>query len=651
MIGDHCDVLDPATGETRQTITLPSQVNPDGKATWTYIGVFDDLLIAGVDFANQQDASAIFKLFAKLSKRGTAWSPQWFASRRVAVLDRASGKLLWHADAEHSFLHNGVIAGNDKLFLLDKLPKSVEDQRSRRGLELGNYRISAHDIRTGKALWERRENVFGTWLGYSAEHDTLIHAGAAAPDRAMDEAKAGLLAMRGESGNEIWMNEGLEYSGPCIIHNDRIIMNSRSYAPTSGVVSIESGKPVLLENPVTGNDAPWTYQRTYGCNTAVASEHLLTFRSGAAGYYDLNQSCGVANLGGFRSGCSSNLIAADGVLNAPDFTRTCSCGYQNQTSLALVHMPEVEVWTVNPFKSEAETTAVSRLGINFGAAGTRRAGDGTVWMEYPPTSSDEFPVPVEIDGEKPSYSRRHASSQTGDLPWVHASALEGFSSIVLKVNSKEEVSRNYTVRCHFPKPVSDDLILVQGNSPDVAAEGSASADDRVRVFSSVTAARRRNPHRTSASGRLDSRKAGRHRSAAGRVNLCFWRFAGALRYGHDAERPELRSGRPTTAHTFGYRFGGLDRCHGTHERRVLYRYVLCCDGKRSFDGGARRRDGKGEADRFVRDRDAYAVYLGATRWRRTSGLHPIAREITFSKADACHAPACESGTKDALRHV
>jgi len=36
------------------------------------------------------------------------------------------------------------------------------------------------------------------------------------------------------------------------------------------------------------------------------------------------------NLGGFKSGCTPNLIVADGVLNAPDYTRTCT----NQGALA-----------------------------------------------------------------------------------------------------------------------------------------------------------------------------------------------------------------------------------------------------------------------------------------------------------------------------
>lgn len=486
---DRCLVLSPASGETLREIVLPPEVNPKGTATWTYIGVFNNMLIAGVDFANATDASVLFKELAKKTKRGAAWSPAWFASRRVAVLDAETGELLWHRDAKHSFLHNGIVAGDDTVFLLDKLPQSIEDQRSRRGTpKPDDYNISALNVATGEVRWETTDNVFGTWLGYSGRNGTLIHAGSGAPDRSMDEVKAGIIALRGDSGDVLWHTPGLEYSGPCIIHNDRIIMNSRSYAPTSGVVSILDGKPILLENPLTGEKDPWTYRRAYGCNTAIASEHLLTFRSGAAGYYDLNMQCGVANLGGFRSGCTSNLIAADGVLNAPDFTRTCSCGYQNQTSLALVHMPDVEVWTLNPFQLPDEQQGfVSNLGINFGAAGTRRADDGTVWMEYPPAMEDKFPLNMELEGDDAQFSRRHSSSQSGPYSWMKASSMRGFLSFGLQV-CDPSAEREFSVQLHFPADVRAEEFYVEGSEQTLAGNddlAEAPSQPHSKVFPRV----------------------------------------------------------------------------------------------------------------------------------------------------------------------
>ncbi len=71
------------------------------------------------------------------------------------------------------------------------------------------------------------------------------------------------------------------------------------------------------------------------------------------------------NFGGFKSGCSINLVAADDVLNAPDYTRTCICSYQNQTSLALVHMPDVEIWSFDTITWDG--APIKQVGINFGA--------------------------------------------------------------------------------------------------------------------------------------------------------------------------------------------------------------------------------------------------------------------------------------------
>src|SRR2546423_4168153 len=112
-----------------------------------------------------------------------------------------------------------------------------------------------------------------------------------------------------------------------------------------GGCDLLTGKLKTRLDPITGEPAPWRWSRNYGCNTPAASEHLLTFRSGAAGYFDLANDGGTGNLGGFKSGCTNNLIVAGGLLNAPDYTRTCICSYQNQASLALVPMPEAEMWT------------------------------------------------------------------------------------------------------------------------------------------------------------------------------------------------------------------------------------------------------------------------------------------------------------------
>lgn len=220
-----------------------------------------------------------------------------------------------------------------------------------------------------------------------------------------------MIAFRGATGEVLWHDPDLSYSGPCLIRHDQILTNGNG------------GFGIDLR---TGKKTGWEYARHYGCNTAVGSEHLLTFRSGAAGFYDLANNSGTGNLGGFRSGCTNNLIAANGVLNAPDYTRTCTCAYQNQTSLALIHMPEAEFWT---FGANPDT---DRIGINFGAPGDRRSSEGTLFAEFPNLGSDPDKAKIEVTGKSLAYHRVHSSTVSGDDAWIGASAAVGVENIEIK---------------------------------------------------------------------------------------------------------------------------------------------------------------------------------------------------------------------------
>jgi hypothetical protein len=213
-----------------------------------------------------------------------------------------------------------------------------------------------------------------------------------------------------------------------------IITNTNSYSQSAGAFYLLDGKQKLVPNPVTGEMQPWKLTRAYGCNSIIASENMLTFRSGAAGFYDLKSNSGTGNLGGFKSGCTSNLVAAGGVLNAPDYTRTCSCSYQNQTSLALVHMPEADMWSVSSAASmEAVGKTLDRVGLNFGAPGDRRDSNGLLWLEYPATAGPSPPLAIEFNDGAEFY-QNHTSTMLGtDLPWVRASGVSGITAVSIGV--------------------------------------------------------------------------------------------------------------------------------------------------------------------------------------------------------------------------
>ena len=353
---------------------------------------------------------------------------QGSGSRLLVVYDRETGEQLWQRKAQFNFRHNTIIASGEKIFCVDRITSQKEELLARRGLQFeGTPVLYALDAKTGNVIWKRDKDVFGTFLNYSREYDVLLQAGSAARDRARDEVGRKMMVLRGKDGSTVWYDEDIEYNGPCLIWHDKIITNGQ------GGFSVE-----LL----TGKKTGWDYIRTYGCNTAIGSENLLTFRSGAAGFFDLATDSGTGNLGGFKSSCTASLIAADGVLNAPDYTRTCVCSYQNQTSLALVSMPGAEYWTYGARAKEG------RWGINFGAPGDRRWNGGTLFVDFPDVGGESPKVDVEIEGDQVHYERVHSSLVKGnsDAPaWLGASVIEGARQMKIDTKGKG----NARVRLYF----------------------------------------------------------------------------------------------------------------------------------------------------------------------------------------------------------
>lgn len=382
--------LDAATGQTTREFVFDPD-NPRERPWWGFVAVSGDLLIATAAPIDAVETRPRHLQNVPAGRYGAE-------SRTLVAFDRATGRRLWRRDAAHGFRHNAIAAANGKLFCIDALTEAKRQVLARRGIQpAGDAQLLALDARTGRELWSTREDVFGTFLNYSAEYDVLLQAGSANRDRARDETGRGMIAYRGSDGRVLWKNLLLDHSGPCLLWKDRIITNG------GGGFELE-----LL----TGKSTGWTFRRTYGCNSIVGSEHLLTFRSGAAGFFDLAGDSGTGNIGGFRSSCTSNLIVADGVLNAPDYTRTCTCAYQHQTSLALVHMPEAESWTF----SAAKRLETARVGINLGAPGDRRAPDGTLWLEYPEVGGPSPKLRVKVQPVASANDARAASSRPGDAP-------------------------------------------------------------------------------------------------------------------------------------------------------------------------------------------------------------------------------------------
>jgi len=409
------------------------------------------------------------------------------ASREIVVMDRRTGEVLWRRPAAAAFRHNSICLGGGKLFCIDRVPTRITSRMLRRGVKPKTTDVLlALDLRTGKTIWSTTRGVFGTWLSYSADHDILIQAARPSRDMLKDESDKRIVAYRGKTGEVLWdrKDKKFDYSGPCMLHGRTLITQGAG-------LDLLSGKDKTRTHPLTGEEVEWEFKRNYGCNHVIASRHLLTFRSAAAGFYDLAGDSGTGNLGGFKSGCTSNLIAADGVLNAPEYTRTCTCSYQNQCSVALIHMPGVEMWTFQDL--DRGKRPIRRAGINLGAPGDRLAADGTLWLEYPFVGGPSPGVEISTDPKRCAYFRRHPSNVAGEgLRWVAASGIESPAKITIKLASSKSLPRTYTVRLHFAEPGRAKKgqrlfhVAIMGRTVlrnfDVAAEAGAPLTPVVKVF-------------------------------------------------------------------------------------------------------------------------------------------------------------------------
>lgn len=462
--GKETHVLDAVSGVTKHIFRFPP-VDPEAKRKqypdWGYIGVSDDLLIGGAHFVAFSDVLPV------KSAEYSIWSDfDCTASRELVVMNRHTGEVLWSIDSRHGFLHNGIAIGNGTLYCLDKMPPDIEDRLRRRGIEPeASPRLLALDLHSGEVRWQTEQHVFGSFLSYSEEYDLLLQATRPSRDTVKGEDGKRMIAYQGPDGQIIWDKE-VKYATFPILHNDRIITETTC-------LHLATGDLLTREHPLTGEVQPWSWTRAYGCNYPIAAENMLTFRSGAAGFYDLLHDGGTGNFGGFKSGCSNSLIIADGVLNAPDYTRTCSCAYQNQTSLAMVHMPEVEVWTFNSLADPKGP--IVRLGINLGAPGDRRLDDGTLWLDYPDVGGPSPKITVAAQPEDTHWFRHHSSRiQEGTYPWVAASGALGLQTLRVQLQPEGSEEKRYQIRLFFAENAGAEPaervfdIRLQG---DVAAEG------------------------------------------------------------------------------------------------------------------------------------------------------------------------------------
>ena len=223
-------------------------------------------------------------------------------------------------------------------------------------------------------------------------------------------------------------------------------------------------------NPLTGENEPRTFPKSYGCDGGVDYGHLYGMRSGTAAFYDKRLESGTCYISGTRSGCTNSVIPACGLLNVPYFYVGCTCSYPLPSGLALVPMPpEHEQWAA---WGPGEATGIRRLGVNFGAPGDRMTEAGTLWLDYPSRGGPSPEVKIDVEPSSAEFYYRHSLWIDGGpgWPWVAASGVKGASAITVSGLR----SATFTVRLYFAEP---DHAKPGGRRFDVALNGQTVAQN------------------------------------------------------------------------------------------------------------------------------------------------------------------------------
>jgi len=260
------------------------------------------------------------------------------------------------------------------------------------------------------------------------------------------------------TGNKLWQKTVRPGKLP-IVHGQWLITGSGAY-------DLRTGEQRMTRDTLTGQETPWRHTRAYGCGPVLGCQHLLFFRSGADGFFDLRTN-GTTNFGGVRPGCSRTILAANGLLIHPQGYSGCACCYNYKTCLALISAPERrDTWYV--FPRHAIGGPIKRIAINFGAPGDRRDNHGNAWLSFPRpmlTSACPAPVTILLDNAASYHRRRATTSIRGtDSPWLYGSGLRGQGRIVVDL----ALQPNVVLPVRAARPVIDGK-LDDSCWPDVRA--------------------------------------------------------------------------------------------------------------------------------------------------------------------------------------
>ncbi len=305
---NSCAHIDTATGDLIEEFSVPGH---DGtQSPWGYIAVADGKL-----FGSRADPSHVVTY---RYQRGGDLSKQLTESNLLFAYDVQSGDLLWKYAARDSIRHNAIAIGAKYVYLIDRPVAAFDKIRSGKANEREHPPgvLLALDKETGSVVWRQENDIYGTTLAVSDEHQVLVMSYQDTRFKLASEVGGRLSGFDAMSGELKWDRAAT--------YRSRLTINGRTIYADGGAWDLLTGEP-----------RTFNLRRSYGCGVLSASKNMFFFRSATLGYFDLVANDKMKNFGGVRPGCWINAIPAGGLVLVPDASASCTCSYLNQSWFAL----------------------------------------------------------------------------------------------------------------------------------------------------------------------------------------------------------------------------------------------------------------------------------------------------------------------------
>lgn len=490
----QCTQLDAMTGKTLKSFN--AKVGTKGE--WGYLAIENGLIygtIEGAPFAvsftqNPPALGRKHKLIKKYQE-----GVYFFA------LDPSSGQVKWSYQAKDNIPINGIAIGAGKVYLIDRpnMAKKFTIAREKKAQgppSTAGGSLICLDAKTGKEIWRNSKDIFGTLIALSVEYKVIV-MGSMVNHRGnlIQDAFPTLGAFSAKDGKKLWW-EKLQYIMRPLIVGEKVIIDPGRFDWKRGGIdsglknvpcafNIVTGKPILQENPVSGEKDLLTLGRTQKCSGWTASPNLLLFRTGTISYFDFTRNEGVSTIGGMRQGCNINVYPAGGLVLHPDNNSGCSCSYVIRTSVALRQMDQKEYWGTFTGQ-DPKPGIIKHAYLNVGAPGDRRDKKGNLWLCLPrphrarkidirtmmfgrkaidvkyegikkqnPTSVTlSWPYPHSETYRPPTLYRFNTETAPvfkTNTPWIYTNGNKGGMKVILNVG-KMPADEKYKIKLHFAEP-------------------------------------------------------------------------------------------------------------------------------------------------------------------------------------------------------